>query len=852
MALDNRNSRDLAITEGRYALVLDRTKGHVETLTGPYKSSLADTQTPVVYSQDNKTGYRECDTPQDAVQPYIVAKQGQYAILYNPSKEKENEKEFPPKGKGSLPSSLDIGNAINITGPISFALWWQQLAEVIDSHQLRSNQFLLVEVTNEAQAKMNWKKAEIKPAISTETVVSTDSPQAKPIISTESKDPASIFNLDPNKFTLGQRIIVRGLEISSFIPPTGMRVVRDEKTKLYVRDAATLESQQYCVLRSESGKKRYCQGPDVIFPTETETFVEENNTRIFKCIELNPNSGIHVMVIADYVEKSKDSTGNTVDKPIKSGTELFITGKDTPIYYPRPEHAIIKYDNENFIHYATAVPEGEGRYVLNKETGKVDLRRGPNMILLDPTKEIFLRRILSPSETELYYPGNQTALKVNQQLLEQMNRVNADYLEESEMPVGSALGEIMRGFTSSPRSLVADVVNRKSSYTPPRSLTLDNKYSGAVSISIWPGYCVQVVKKNGNSRIELGPKTVLLEYDESLTKLALSTGKPKTTDRLQNTVYLKIAGNQVTDVVKVESADSIEINIKLALKIKFTGKPENWFNVDNYVKDITDHVRSLLRSVAKKQSVLDFTNNATEIIRDSILGVKLDKSPRPGYTFDQSGVLIYDIEVMEVKVANDLVANLINSAHQDTIRGTLEIVKKIQTSRVAKEVESAERDIIGEKQLTEIERHKASVAASNRRLELALADLNVEKEKDTLVISTKLELQGIHNKIAELVSSQEKDSATVHAGIKTQELAIEEKRLTTETQAIVDRLKSVDPKLIAAIESSNDRDSLVKVVEQMGLGAYLKNDSVGATLSSILKGTTLENTAATLGKALRG
>ena len=273
MATDNRNSRDLAITEGRYALVLDRTKGHVETLTGPYKSSLADTQTPILFAQDTKSGYKECDSPQDAVQPYIIAKQGQYAILYNPSKETGQEKDYPPKGKGSLPANLDIGNAVNITGPITFALWWQQQAEVIDSHQLKSNQFLLVEVTNETQAKLNWKKAEIKPALlgdGSNAVVN--------------KDPESIFTLDPTKFTLGQRIIVRGVEISSFIPPTGMRVVPDPKTKNYVREAATLESQQYCVLRSENGKKRYCQGPAVVFPTATETFVEENNSRVFRCI----------------------------------------------------------------------------------------------------------------------------------------------------------------------------------------------------------------------------------------------------------------------------------------------------------------------------------------------------------------------------------------------------------------------------------------------------------------------------------------------------------------------------------------------------------------------------------------
>jgi len=370
---DNRNSRDLAITTGRFALVLDRTKGHVETLTGPYKSSLADTQAPVRFAPENPTGYVECESPQQAVQPYVTAAQGQYVVLFNPANTtKAADKQYPPEGKPEQPPPLQIGHVVNIPGPVTFALWWQQKVEVIDGHQLRSNQYLVCEVTDEAEAKANWKKAIFKATSEGENA----------------GDKIAIKNLDIAKFTMGQRIVIRGDEISFFIPPTGIRVVRDSRSK-YVREAVTLESQQYCVLLSESGTKRYLQGPAVVFPTETESFIEgSDSSRIFKCIELSPTSGIHVMVISDYEEDGKE---------IKAGTELFITGETTPIYYPRPEHAIVKYDSASVIHYATAVPEGEGRYVLDKMEGKVQTLIGPKMALLNPTKEVFIRRILPAS-----------------------------------------------------------------------------------------------------------------------------------------------------------------------------------------------------------------------------------------------------------------------------------------------------------------------------------------------------------------------------------------------------------------------------------------------------------------------
>ena len=64
-------------------------------------------------------------------------------------------------------------------------------------------------------------------------------------------------------------------------------------------------------------------------------------TRKFRAIELNEISGIYVKVIASYEEDGKK---------YKVGDELFITGKEQMIYYPRAEHSIIKYGDQD-IHY---------------------------------------------------------------------------------------------------------------------------------------------------------------------------------------------------------------------------------------------------------------------------------------------------------------------------------------------------------------------------------------------------------------------------------------------------------------------------------------------------------------------
>jgi hypothetical protein len=256
-------------------------------------------------------------------------------------------------------------------------------------------------------------------------------------------------------------------------------------------------------------------------------------------------------------------------------------------------------------------------------------------------------------------------------------------------------------------------------------------------------------------------------------------------------------------------------------------------------------------SAIKKQTVLGFTKNATEIIRDSILGVKTATGPRPGCNFEQSGVQIYDVEVIGVKVSNETVARLINESQQNTICGMLGIIKKQQEATVAKEIETAERSILAERQLTEVEKHKAAIEAINRKLEAVLADAKVSTERDAALQTAQLALTDIQYQINEKYIAKEWATAENKNAINTQIQLLEEKKLAMETEAIKIRLQAVDPKLVAAIESSNDRDALVSVVEKMGLGAYLKNDSVGATLSSILAGTPLEKTMAKLGQALK-
>ena len=76
---------------------------------------------------------------------------------------------------------------------------------------------------------------------------------------------------------MGNLLIIKGTDVSFFMPPTGVEVYPvggdSSNYRQFVREAATLEQIEYCQLIDQNGTKRYERGPKVVFPAPTEKFV---------------------------------------------------------------------------------------------------------------------------------------------------------------------------------------------------------------------------------------------------------------------------------------------------------------------------------------------------------------------------------------------------------------------------------------------------------------------------------------------------------------------------------------------------------------------------------------------------
>jgi len=806
MSYENKRS-DLVLPQGTFVYIQDGASGQVAVAVGPYKESIGEIDRVVTFDENSKT-FIQSDNFTEAIQVSLSADEGQYIVLNNPADPEVGDPVYPKKGKTSNLSKLKIGSKINIPGPATFPLWPQQIGRVLSGHNLKYNEYLIVRVYNEDEAKNNISNSIIK---TTEITEGNDNKSKK----------GKVQLISTDELVTGKLFVIKGTDVSFYIPPTGIEVVSDDNVS-FVRKAVTLERLEYCILLDQNGAKRYVKGPSVVFPKPTEEFLQQEGKNKFKAVELNNNMGIYIKVIADYEEgKIKYVTGE----------ELFITGKEQKIYFPREEHAIIKYDDK-VMHYAVAITGGEARYVLNKETGDITLYKGPKMFNPDPRTEVIVKRVLDEQTVKLWFPTSKDAISYNKTLETEIGnsdisdlggRSNA-YVSDRSISKGT------KAYSSTMN--MADEMSRKTTFTKPRTLTMDNKYDGAVTMNVWPGFAIQVVKKTGEREVVIGPKVRLLEFDETLEVLGLSTGKPKTDHDLFKTVYLQTSNNIVSDIIEAETKDLVNVTIRLSYRVNFTGDDKKWFNVGDYVKLLTQHLRSIVRNKVKKVTIEDFNNNAADILRDTILGVAEEGKKRPGKTFEENGMQVYDIEVLNITIGDSEISYFLKDYQKEVVKQNMNINKIKKELELTHESEDIKRKILNESFETDKVRSEITKQKTELSNSLELSNVKAKKTKQTILD----EISKMSLEIVKLNDQHEIDVDKEKSEIRT-----------TEYEA---QMKSIQPKLIEAmitLGGVKTTEMLAKNLKAQGgdwTDIFRKGGIEG--LLETVKGTELETTIKSL------
>ena len=365
-----------------------------------------------------------------------------------------------------------------------------------------------------------------------------------------------------------------------------------------------------------------------------------------------------------------------------------------------------------------------------------------------------------------------------------------------------------------------------------------------MSIDVWTGYAVDVVSKNGDRKVVCGPKTILLDYDQTLEVLQMSTGKPKTTDRLIKTVFLRHENNKISDVIEIETKDFVKANISVSYCVSFDKDYMNkWFAIDNYVKYLCDRERSIIKRMAKNYTIEEFYQNYSSLIRsyaiDDSNTPEAEADRKPGRFFKENGMFVYDCEVLDIDVDND-VEELLLKHQNEMIAKSLELSdaeRRITVISKLAEAEQKEQELRSQQVLNKLELQRTETmtkldmqSEANRKKEAEQQAIK-QAECDMAVI-----VDAIHD--AELARKQKDSDAEI---ARQQALAdIEKAKQDAYAETIKKIMNSIQPGLIEALTANGNVNLMKTIADGVAPYALANNESTADVVDRLLRGTTLE------------
>jgi len=365
----------------------------------------------------------------------------------------------------------------------------------------------------------------------------------------------------------------------------------------------------------------------------------------------------------------------------------------------------------------------------------------------------------------------------------------------------------------------------------------DRDRARAAAVYVPPSHAVLVTGKT-RREVVVGPQTRILDFDEDLEVLHLSTGRPKSDDDTLATCFLQIDGNKVSDVVRMKTGDHVELEVSLSYRVSFVdrdGDRERWFHVKDYVGLLCDHLGSLLRAAARGISIEAFYGGSTELLRTAVLGEKKD-GPRAGRLFEENAMLVYDVEVLDVNILDPDVRKLLGDAQRAAIVGDV--------SR-----RGEERRLTGERLRAEVDRQvslaQASAIAGAADLEDARADLS--RRRATAVVDLeRLERVGRAEAAAQALSI----AREAEARALERDAEIERRALTARTEAFERQMSAMAPELIATLTTLGHQHLAAELSKNIGPLAVLGGGSVSEIVERLL-GALPVGASSTVAEAVR-
>lgn len=897
MSIENRQK--IPVPRRSFLWSLNETSGEILLHVGP--TEFTPSANDRIVRANDRGGFEQA--PMEA-RPFIVARDGEYVVLTNPMRGEASE-EYPNGSHipgGNKEKELLLGTTRIIPGPCAFALWPGQSAEVRPAHKLGANHYLLVEVVGVVDEKARYFKLVIESAgLSSAVIDSGDD-------NTPTPSAPRAESHTPSQLRLGQRIVIQGRHSGLFIPPSGIEIVapiedvdassiakadtdedgiatlpqasQAECAKLvaqvregvsakqfsviknelrhrsdlttgqraimltaldgaydergqslqqsqrrrgsigerrtqgipmdpYARRAVVLGPKEFCILFDADGNPRIVKGPARVFPGPHDTFLQRGSRRrVYDAYELAEHQALWLRIIAP-ITKAKLAghlpQGYALDREVyEPGHEMIVRGQPTVFFpfieaevlHPESREPHVGNDHSAVVINAIGIDQKSGIYVRDLRTGMVKIVRGETSYLVDPRYEEHVQRRVPREQWNLW--------------------------------IGHA---------------------------EPHKVTRDEAVTTpwAISVTIPNNEAALITSRHGR-RVEVGPRVVLLDYEEAITALKLSKGPSKDGKNTVTTCFLRVRGGRVSDNFEVDSADFVRFKVRLGFAGHFEGDGEAWFLVEDPVKLLADTVRARVREAARTQAATRLLTDFAAVTREALLKDGVMR-------FVENGMVIDQIDVLSASIGEASLAELFLGVQRESVKLQLQdaqATRRLESTRHQDAIDAEQQGISREafKRKAETDALAAEVrhTIAMRAVDLAAEHKSAELERAqryqerVLEFEVRSERELTDAATAKRLSEAEAAARANELGYKVDEshlaavAQIEQQRARAIAEADAVKLAAVQPELVAALHSAADSEVMKSAAANMNLVALLGGRSPAEIFAQLLKGTALSRT----------
>lgn len=883
------NRQKIPVPRRSFLWSLNETSGEILTHVGP--TEFTPSANDRIVRASSRGGYEQAAMEARA---FIVAREGEYVLLYNPVTHPDPE---GPNGAfvpgGNKEKSLKLGTTKVIPGPCAFPLWPGQEAEVRAAHKLGSNHYLLVEVVGPLDEEAPYYDLVIRSAVLSSVVID---PEADELVEGEDAAEAGTSQRRGPELRIGQRIVVQGRHTQFFIPPTGIEVVPaieeeesggvDEDAVANLPDLVSRElaemmgqvsdgmtSRQFSVLKNELRHRQDLTSTQraVMLTVLDDARANREKSRRSRREQRQKAQDRYARKAVVLGPKNFcvlfDADGNP--RIVRGPARVF----------PGPHDTFLQRGSRRRVYDAYELGEHQALWLriiapISKEKLANHLPAGTPLeldhypagheLLVRGMPSVFFpfieAEVVHPHTREPHVGNSHDDIVIDAIGIDQKSGIYVRNLRTGEV-------SLVRGETS----YMVDPRHEKHVHrrVPPASWNLwighgephkvitdgkDVYTPWAISVIIPNNEAVLITSRHGR-RVAMGPKTELLEFEEQLTPIKLSKGPSKDGRTVVRTCFLRVKGGRVTDTFEIESADFVRFRVKLGIAGHFEGDQSEWFNVEDPVKLLADVLRARLRNAARSTSAIQLLSGLPALVESTFFA-------EAGFRFPENGMVIDAVDVLSVAIADPDLAQSFDEVQREAVALQLkdtQATRRLESARHQDEVEAEEHSLAraASKRMADttaleaVDNHQVELKKQTLEAERAEAKLTQTQSRNAKQQAFDLEQQAARGKAnadrlkqhaeAEAEATRRREAAAIEAEQSRAALKQELAKAIAEADAV--RLKAIQKELVGALHAAADAEVMKAAAENMNLVSLLGGKSPAELFNQLLKGTPLARTA---------